>query len=153
MIFKWDRRFLELAQHIAAWSKDPSTKVGAVIVDSDKRIVSTGYNGLPRGTQDTQHRLGNRHLKYNLIIHAEENALLYARQPLSGCTIYVSAMPPCSRCAAKIIQTGITRVVAPMPNDDVTIDRWSDDWIAAQTMYDEAGVVLDVIDSGAGDPG
>lgn len=142
----WDKRFINLAEHIAGWSKDPSTKVGAVITDGENRIVSTGYNGLPRGTYDSEVRLLNRKEKYNLIIHAEENALLYARQPLGGCTIYVSAMPPCSRCAAKIIQCGIARVVAPMPNDDATIERWSDDWIAALTMYDEAGVVLDVVE-------
>ena len=141
----WDARFLDLAKHISGWSKDPSTQCGAVIVDQSRRIVSTGYNGLARGVADTEARLMVRGNKYNQIIHAEENALLYARQPLDGCTIYVWPMSPCSRCAAKIIQTGITRVVAAQPDTD-TADRWIPDWIMAAEMYQEAGVAWEVIE-------
>ena len=142
----WDRRFLALAEYIAGWSKDPSTQCGAVIVDPSRRIVSTGYNGLARGVVDSDARLMVRGTKYNLVIHAEENALLYARQPLDGCTMYVWPMSPCSRCAAKIIQCGITRVVAGQPDTD-TADRWQNDWIMAKEMYREAGVDWEVIDT------
>lgn len=138
----WDSRFIALAKHIARWSKDPSTQCGAVIVDVDKRIISTGYNGLPRGVEDTPERLEVRDTKYGLVIHAEENALLYARQSLGGCTIYVWPMPPCSRCAAKIIQSGITRVVSvPVLSREVHL-RWSKDWLLANQMYVETNTQL-----------
>lgn len=105
----WNKRFLELAEHVSTWSKDPSTKVGAVIVDDKNRIISLGFNGLPRGISDDE-RLEDRETKYKLIIHAEENAILFANKDLSGCKIYTWPLPPCSRCASKIIQVGITDV-------------------------------------------
>jgi len=142
---KWDRRFLGLAKHVSEWSLDPSTQVGAVIVDPNKRVVSLGFNGLPRGVEDSSARLNIRGTKYNLVIHAEENALLFARQPLDGCSLYVWPMLPCSRCAAKIIQTGITRVVAAQPDPD-TADRWQEDWVLAAGLYIEAGVQVDVVE-------
>ena len=69
---KWQRRFFDLARLVATWSKDPSSQVGAVIVDDKKRIVSVGFNGLPMGVEDTDERLNVRELKYELIVHAEE---------------------------------------------------------------------------------
>ena len=78
MSHKWDHRFIELADHIAQWSKDPSTKVGCVIVGEDREIRSTGFNGFPRGIDDDEERLNNRDLKYPLICHAEENAIMHA---------------------------------------------------------------------------
>jgi dCMP deaminase len=83
----WDFRFLELAASISKWSKDPSTKVGAVIVSSDKKIVTLGYNGFPRNVRD-DHRLETREIKYDLIVHAEANAIIHARESLWDCTIY-----------------------------------------------------------------
>ena len=105
----WDKRFLSLAQHIANWSKDPSTKVGAVIVDQNRRIVSTGYNGYPKGVDDTIDT-DEREIKYKKVIHAEKNAILFAKQDLTGCTLYVTHHP-CSQCAGYILQAGISRVV------------------------------------------
>lgn len=145
MTSRWDNRFLMLAKHISQWSKDPSTKVGCCVVDDGRIVRSLGYNGLPRGIDDTEDRLANRGVKYNLTLHAEENTLLFARQPLDGCTIYVWPMLPCSRCAAKIIQAGITRVVAAHPDTD-TAERWMDDWILAEQMYREAGVKSEVLE-------
>ena len=75
-MIKWDRRFLDLAAFVAAWSRDPSKRVGAVIVDDKKRIVSLGFNGFPRGVADDD-RLHVRESKYEIIIHAEVNALLF----------------------------------------------------------------------------
>ena len=75
---KWDRRFLDLASHICGWSKDPSTKVGCVVVGEDREIRSTGFNGFPRGIEDSMERLDDRELKYPLICHAEENAIMHA---------------------------------------------------------------------------
>ena len=75
---KWDGRFIELAKHISGWSKDPSTKVGCVVVGEDREIRSTGFNGFPRGIEDDSDRLEDREQKYPLICHAEENAIMHA---------------------------------------------------------------------------
>ncbi len=134
---KWDRRFLGLAAHVAGWSKDPSTQVGAVIANG-KRVVSLGFNGFPQGLSD-DHRLHDRETKYSLVLHAEENALLFSGSDLSGNTVYVYPLPPCSRCAAKIIQTGITRVVTTIPDD---MSRWEDSVALTRTIFEESGVEM-----------
>lgn len=110
---KWDRRFLELAQLVAGWSKDPSTQCGAVIVRQDRTVAGVGFNGFPRGIEDMRGRLLDREFKLAVVIHAEENALLHVREPVAGCTVYTHPLLPCPRCAAKLIQAGIVRVVAP----------------------------------------
>ena len=112
---KWDRRFIDLALHISGWSKDPSTKVGCVVVGEDREIRSTGFNGFPRGIDDSMERLEDRELKYPLICHAEENAIMHAARigiSLKDCTAYVT-WPPCTRCARSLIQAGVVEVVYP----------------------------------------
>ncbi len=135
----WDSRFLKLAEHVAGWSKDPSTQVGAVIVDIDNRIVSTGYNGFPKGIKDTKGRLGNREKKLQYVIHAEHNAILFANRSLVGCTLYVAPMMPCVRCATVIIQTGIKRVVSTGPSKKL-LERWGADMELTKEMFDEVGI-------------
>lgn len=108
---KWDRRFLDLALHVAEWSKDPSTKVGSVIVAPDRRIMSLGYNGFPRGVADTDERLNDRETKYKFVAHAERNALDNTDQSIRGCTMYVT-LQPCPECVKSIIQKGIKRVIS-----------------------------------------
>jgi dCMP deaminase len=135
---KWDRRFLELARFISCWSKDPSTRVGAVIVDENRRIVSTGYNGLPQGVEDTDERLQNRELKYKLIVHGERNAVLFAGRSVHGCTLYTTPFMPCSVCAGMMIQAGIKRVVAPYSDNP----RWIEDFKLTEQLFGEAGVEL-----------
>lgn len=110
VITKWDRRFMDLALHVAQWSKDPSTKVGAVIVRPDRRIVSVGYNGFPTGVCDHEERYAERAVKYKFVSHAERNALDNVTQDVTGCTLY-STLQPCSECAKSIIQKGISEVV------------------------------------------
>lgn len=134
---KWDSRFLALAGLVAGWSKDPSTQVGAVIVDADKRIVSTGFNGFARGVNDAP---AEREVKLLRTIHAEENALLFARRDVTGMTIYVTR-PPCARCAAKIIQSGVARVVFTLPPVDF-VERWALEMKEAQAMFDEVGITV-----------
>ncbi len=134
---KWDTRFLGLAAHISAWSKDPSSQVGAVITDGN-RIVSLGYNGFAAGVVDAPERLTDRERKLNLTIHAEENAMIFAKRDLSGCTVFVTH-PPCPRCASKLIQEEVGRVVYIVPSDDF-LSRWADDLILSKEMYAEAGV-------------
>lgn len=134
---KWDTRFIDLAKLVAGWSKDPSTQVGAVIVDKDKRIVSTGFNGFPQGVDDES---TEREIKLLRTIHAEENALLFARRDVTGMTVYVTR-PPCARCAAKLIQSGVSRVVYPLPPIDF-IERWGNEMREAQAMFSQVGTVI-----------
>jgi dCMP deaminase len=143
---KWDRRFLRLAREIASWSKDPSTQVGAIIVDALRIPVALGYNGLPRGIADTQERLTDRSLKYSLIIHAELNALHNAGRSVRGCTLYTWPLMPCSSCAGHLIQAGIARVVAPIARDDLH-RRWADSLHVARELLLEAGVELTEVSS------
>jgi dCMP deaminase len=139
MSAKWDSRFLGLAAHISAWSKDPSSQVGAVITDGN-RIISLGYNGFAAGVEDKPERLANRQCKLNLTIHAEENAMIFAKRGLAECTVYVTH-PPCPRCASKLIQEEVARVVYIAPSEDF-LSRWADDLKLSLEMYREAGVAV-----------
>ena len=136
--YKWHKRFLDLAKHISTWSKDPSTQVGAVIVDNSKRIISTGYNGFSMGVHDNIERLENRDIKYEMIVHGEINAIVFARQDLTNTTLYTYPFMPCSRCASIVIQSGIKTVIAPFNNNP----RWKDSFDITQTLFTEAGVEL-----------
>ncbi len=138
----WNRRFLELASYISNWSKDPSTKVGAVIVDQNRRIISTGYNGFPIGVSDDFERLENREFKYKAILHAEENAIMFAKRDLSNCSLYVSSLPPCSHCASLIIQSGIKNVYTW---DQEIPDRWIGSISVTEVMFRESGVRLNYL--------
>ncbi|MGL5541643.1 MAG: deoxycytidylate deaminase [Erysipelotrichaceae bacterium] len=113
-VLSWDEYFMGLAHLSAKRSKDPSTQVGACIVNDDKRVVSIGYNGFPIGCDDDVfpwaregHFLDS---KYPYVVHAELNAILNAHQSLKGCTLYVSLFP-CNECAKAIIQSGIRKIV------------------------------------------
>ena len=139
---KWDHRFLEMAKLVASWSKDPSTKVGAVIVDEDKRVRGVGYNGFPTGVQDIDGRLEDREKKYKFIVHAEQNAILnsdlstmlYARTGTLYCTMF-----PCAGCAKVIIQCGaISELITPT---GAKLARWDDDHKIADEMLFEANII------------
>ena len=111
----WDEYFMGVALLAAERSKDPNTQVGACIVDSDNRIVSTGYNGFPYGCSDDEFpwaREGDtKETKYAYVVHAELNAILNARgRSVAGTTLYV-ALFPCNECAKSIIQSGVSEVV------------------------------------------
>jgi dCMP deaminase len=135
---KWDRRFLQLSQTVSQWSKDPSQGVGSVIVDPERRVVSLGFNGFPRGIQDSEGRLNDRSIKLQYTIHAETNAILQAKQDLTGTTIYCN-IPPCSSCGLSIIQAGIQRVVTYVP-DQKLIDRWGESFDRSLNLFKEAGL-------------
>lgn len=139
---KWDIRFLELAKHISGWSKDPSTKVGCVVVGEDREIRSTGFNGFPRGISDDNERLTDRAKKYPLICHAEENAIMHAARigvALKGSTAFVT-WPPCSRCARSLIQAGVREIV--YPETDEIPERWLEDFNISNGMLLEAGILV-----------
>lgn len=140
----WDRRFIEMAKLVASWSKDPSTQTGAVIVDPRRRVVSVGYNGFARGVEDTPERYADRETKYKLIVHCERNALLFAGRDLKGCTLYTWPFMSCATCAAVVIQSGITRCVAP-PIPEHLRERWEVDMDLARQQFHEAGVMLDIL--------
>lgn len=140
----WDARFLNLARHVAGWSKDPSTQCGAVIVDERRRIVGIGYNGFPRDVDDTAWRYADRAIKYRFVVHAEANAILNANSKLEGCTVYVWPFSPCAECAKLLIQAGIDEVVSPVA-DNETRNRWADSLDAAETMFAESGVITHTV--------
>lgn len=129
------KEFIALAEHIAQWSKDPSTKVGAVVVDDKKRVIGLGYNGFPRGIKDDG-RLFNRELKYELIVHAEVNAILNSVVLPEGGTLY-STFFPCPRCASVIVQAGITSVYFI---ENASDKRHEDAIALSRKILTEAGV-------------
>jgi dCMP deaminase len=136
----WHLRFLELAERIATWSKDPSRGVGAVIVSQSKQIISTGFNGLPQGIADHPERL-QRPVKYDLICHAELNAIVQcARNGVSpvGCTMYAT-FSPCVQCSLAIIQAGLVEVVTYEVAGEGD-EHWKRSHDLACALFAEAGV-------------
>jgi dCMP deaminase len=126
----------------SAWSKDPSTQVGAVTVGSKKEVLSQGFNGFPRNINDTDERYNNRATKYKFVVHAEMNAIYnatYSGTSLDGATLYVYGLPICSECAKGIIQVGIKKVVVEKSKE---LDNWNDSVKLSKAMFDEAGVDL-----------
>lgn len=144
---KWDRRFLERAKQIASWSKDPSTKVGAVIVNNLGQVVGEGYNGFPRGVEDADERLYDREKKLLYMVHAELNAILLAGEKARGCTLYVwpsfGQPPVCNECCKAVIQAGIVRIVGgPVDASRGPSVRWKDSIEVSRQMCTEAGIEL-----------
>ena len=137
---KWVARFIKLAEEISTWSKDSSSRVGAVIVRPDRTIASIGFNGFPRGVEDSPERIANRDTKLLYTIHAEMNAILSAKEPLKDYSLFVWPFQPCAHCAASIIQAGIKDVYCPFNDHLDSYERWKDSFQAALQMFDEAGV-------------
>lgn len=137
---KWHLRFLQLAALVASWSKDPKRKVGAVVTDHRNRIVSVGFNGFPAYVADTPELYADAPEKLRRTLHAEDNAILFAQRDLATCTIYIT-YPPCAQCAARIIQSGIMKVVVPAGDWDLS-SKWAEDWESARRMFGEAQVIF-----------
>lgn len=141
MITKWDNKFIELAKNISTWSKDPSTKIGAVAVGDKRQILATGYNGFPRGIKDYSDRLETRETKYKYTIHGEMNCIYNATfngVSLDGSSLYVYGLPVCSECAKGIIQVGIKRVFMCYPED--ISHKWNESGLQTKEMFHEANV-------------
>lgn len=135
---RWLRRYLSLAFLVAGWSKDPSTKVGAVVVGVNTGEIAIGYNGFPPGVADTEERLNDKPTKYAMIQHAERNVLDNARFDLRGAML-VTTMFPCHECAKSIISRGIKTVACPPPLERepwLTSSKWT------REMFAESGVSL-----------
>ena len=151
----WDRYFIKMCYLISEKSKDPSTKVGAVIVYPDNGICSTGFNGFPRGVIDDRDRglsedeiklRYERPLKYRFIEHAERNAIYNAARhghSTEHCRLYVPFLP-CAECAKGIVQAGITEVVIDpeFEVDPELAKRWEDEHKVTKKMFEEAGITL-----------
>jgi len=135
---KWDLRFLNVAKEHAMWSKDPSTKTGAVIVRPDRTEASYGYNGFPKGMPDDTELYINRDEKYSRIIHCEMNALINARERLTSYTLYTWPFASCDRCVVHMIQAGISRFVFPSPSVDA-LSRWADSIARTKRYIVEVG--------------
>jgi dCMP deaminase len=145
---KWITRYFRIAEQVSMWSKDPSTKVGAIIVGDKGQIISQGYNGFPRGVNDSEERYHNRELKYKLVVHAEMNAILnalYNGSSVVGATLYVHALPVCQECAKAIIQAGISTVYI----DTNISERWKESWQITKTMFSESKVACYYFDMNA----
>ena len=143
LLSNWDKRYLDIADQIASWSKDPSTKIGAVVVGKKGQLLAQGYNGFPRGIKDCSDKYKNRILKYDYIVHAEENAIYNACTngvSLEDASMYITGLPTCHRCAKAIIQVGIKRVFirAKVP------ERWIDSWALTQSLFKEAGIYYEI---------
>ena len=123
-----------MAKHVSRYSEDPSTQVGAAILRPDGTLASIGWNGLPRRVKASS--LHHREWKYPRMVHAELNAILNAREPLTGYTLYVYPLHPCSSCSGAIIQAGIQRVVA------VNGGGWNSSEIALE-MFAQATICFD----------
>lgn len=141
---KWHHRFMELAFLVASWSKDPSTKTGAVVVGPDREIRATGYNGLVRGVDDNISERMERPTKYDFFEHAERNAIYNAcltGTSLKGCIMYATHAP-CTDCARAIIQAGIKTVIT----NKIVLDEnspkgtWRDKLEYSAQMFKEAGI-------------
>lgn len=131
----WHERFFALADLVGSWSKDPSTRVGAVIVDSwNRTILGVGYNGFPRYVEDTYTTREDKLLR---TVHAEANAILNATRPVSNATIYVTPLHPCANCAGLIIQSGIKMVHYRM---GPRATAWREHFDVMAEMFDQAGV-------------
>ena len=138
---KWHWRYYDLAGEISKWSKDPSTKVGSVIVGNQGQVLSQGYNGFPRGLDDSEDLYNNREVKYDRTVHAEMNAIYNATRSgasLDNSTMYVYGLPICHECAKGIIQVGIRNVV--MEYREVS-KKWAHSCELAEQFFDDCGVV------------
>ena len=145
----WDKKYIRLAREISTWSKDPSTCIGAVAVGEKGQLLAQGYNGFPRGIEDSQERLNNRKEKYKYVVHAEMNCIYnatYNGVSLNGSTIYIYGLPVCSECAKGLIQVGVKRVVST-PITDATPNKWVESTKLTKEIFEEAGVEYDFINT------
>ena len=139
---KWDERFLGVAHLISTWSKDPSTKVGAIAVNTDRRILAQGYNGFPSGAKDSKAIYDDRVSKYRMVVHAESNVIYNAcnfRVGLKLSTIFIFGMYPCPECIKALAQVGIARVVFQLGNSDNT-DKWKEHFEISRNILHELGI-------------
>lgn len=141
----WDTRYLALAWHFGTWSKDPSRQIGAVAIGPKGEIIAQGYNGFPRGIEDTDERYEVREEKYKYVVHAEMNCIYNAASngvSLKDSTVYVHGLPACSECAKGLIQVGVKRVMAFSKD---TPERWIESNKLTEELFKEANIEYETI--------
>ena len=134
--------FVAVAESVAAMSKDPSSKVGAIAIDDDSNILCVGFNGFPRGVRDTEARYADKPTKYRLVSHAEQNLVAQAARngiALKGSTVIITSLPPCSSCTKSLIQAGVKHIYFPEPGIG-TNALWVEEWNWSRMMLIEAEV-------------
>ncbi len=139
---EWDEYFMKIAETAAMKSKDPSSKMGCVIVDANKRVVSLGYNGMLQGADESKMTLSERPMKYYFSIHSEMNALIFAHQDLTGCTVY-NRVATCDNCLKYCLQAGIKRFVYK----ELRVHSHSTDPIRSMTNIDTDEAVIRLLSS------
>lgn len=125
---KWDERFLEIARLISTWSKDPSTKVGALAANLERRILAQGYNGFPAGARDSPMLYDDRTIKYHRIVHAEANIIFNACNfgvQLKLATVYIYGMYPCPECINALAQVGVARIAFQVGHSE-NVHKWEE---------------------------
>lgn len=148
----WDEKFFAMVDLVASWSRDPSTKTGAVIVDDEHNVRSVGYNGFPRGVDDGIESRYVRPEKYKWTEHAERNAIFAAAlhgTPLAWCTMY-TAWHPCSDCARAIVQSGIKHLVIDGRKYKGTSEadkRWEEDFVISRQILEEGRIDVEILDT------
>jgi len=143
---KWKSRYLSLAKEVASWSKDPSRKIGAVAIGDRGQVLSQGYNGFPRGIEDSEERYNNREIKYKYVVHAEMNVIYNASMngvSLRDSTMFIHGLPACSECAKGMIQVGCKHIV--MPKIDIA-GTWKDSCELTLSLLEEAKITWEFSD-------
>ncbi len=146
---RWDRRYQELARQVGQWSKDPSTKVGAILVRPNNSIASTGYNGFPPGADDSPELYQNREYKYQHVIHAEVNALNFHGDAAPGYSLYTS-FPCCPDCVVFAGHRGVTRIIEPalpiLGRNEEWISEWNQRMNASRVIAEGFNIALETFD-------
>lgn len=143
----WDEWFMRHVYLVSTKSKDPKTKIGAILV-KNYHVISTGYNGFPIGVKDEKERYIDRQTKYRFIVHAEDNCILTAARfgIATGGTIMYTNGIPCCECAKSIIQGGVTQVVVHAQWPDMTHSAWVESVAVSKQMFEESGIKLRIFD-------
>lgn len=142
---EWINRYFDLAEQISLWSKDPSSKIGAIIIADHGQIISQGYNGFPRKIHDLEKRLEHRETKYKYIVHGEMNCIYNAcltGQKLNNTKLFVYGLPICSECAKGVIQSGISHTFMKFPT--IKNLNWLESFSFTKEMFNEANVYYEV---------
>lgn len=143
----WNDYFFDLCEVISCKSKDPSTKVGAVIVNSGNSIISTGYNGFPIGVDDSIVSRFERPEKYTWTCHAEENAIAFAARngiSTNGARLYCNRLPCCAKCTRLALQAGIMQFAILSDVSEDTLGRWREENEIAIKMINESGATMNI---------
>jgi len=143
---EWDSRHLQLAKEVSTWSKDPSKKIGAIAVSQTNRILCTGYNGFPRGFDDSEERYNNREIKYKYVVHAEKNLIYNACLEgisLKDSKVYVWGLPVCSECAKGLIQVGVSEIY--ISANSFGVPKWDESFKMTRELFEEAKITIYVL--------